>query len=285
MNKCDLIVCDLDNTLYDWVGYFVPSFYSYAQKASELLGCNLDSLLDEFKAVHQKHHDSEHPFALLETRIVQTAFAGKSKKDIAERLDPAFYVFNKERKKTLATYEGVHRTLKKLQSHQIKIVAHTEGKLHAVIDRLRRLDLEQYFSAIYCRERADSEHPNPEAAATFMGSFPLDKITELKKHQVKPDPQVLLEICKREGGTPNKTAYVGDSMARDILMAKRAGVYAIWAKYGTLVDKEQYEKLVRITHWTEADVQREIKLKEEASAIQPDLIVDSFSEIVSKIIA
>lgn len=281
MKKIDLVVCDLDNTLYDWVSYFVPSFYAFAQKASEILSCDHEKLLDEFKLVHQRHHDSEHPFSLLETQTVKDSFQGKTLKEITDELDPAFHIFNQQRKKTLSNYQGVSSTLMTLQSNGIRIVAHTESKLHAVIDRLRRLDLEQFFSAIYCRERADSAHPNPESAKTFMKSFPLNKIIELKKDQVKPDPAVLLEICSREGSAPATTAYIGDSMARDILMAKRASVYAIWARYGTLVNPELYKKLVRISHWTNADIQRERKLKEEVTSIQPDLIVDEFSEILS----
>ena len=279
MKKIRLLVCDLDNTLYNWVSYFVPSFYSLAQKASEIIQCDIEQLLDDFRSVHQTHHDSEHPFALLETRTVLETYKGKSRNEIAEILDPAFHIFNKTRKKTSTSYAEVPSTLKYLMSNNIKIVAHTESKLHAVMDRLRRLELEQYFSSIYCRERADSKHPDSEAAKRFMTSFPLDKVIELKKHQVKPDPAVLLAICKHEETPPDKTAYIGDSMARDILMAKNAKVYAIWAKYGAAIDMEQYKKLVRISHWTSEDVQREIYLKEQAKEIKPDLTVDCFSDL------
>lgn len=68
--RLKLLVCDLDNTLYDWVAYFVPSFYAMAAKVVELLGCDREKLLDDFREVHQRHHDSEQPFALLETRTV-----------------------------------------------------------------------------------------------------------------------------------------------------------------------------------------------------------------------
>jgi phosphoglycolate phosphatase len=79
---------------------------------------------------------------------------------------------------------------------------------------------------------------------------PIDKIVELANHQIKPDPIVLLEICAREGYAPENSAYVGDSIARDILMAKQAGVFAIWAAYGAEHDPVVFNDLVRISHWT-----------------------------------
>ncbi len=64
-------------------------------------------------------------------------------------------------------------------------------------------------------------------------------------------------------------------------MAKTAGVFAIWAKYGAFPKQENYKKLVRISHWTEEDIARERELKERAQEIEADYILGStFSDIV-----
>ena len=39
-----LLVCDLDNTLYDCVAYFVPSFYAMVDAATSIMGCNRENL-------------------------------------------------------------------------------------------------------------------------------------------------------------------------------------------------------------------------------------------------
>ena len=52
-----MLVCDLDNTLYDWVGYFVPSFNAMVNEALPILGCGREQLLDDLREVHQRHHD------------------------------------------------------------------------------------------------------------------------------------------------------------------------------------------------------------------------------------
>jgi phosphoglycolate phosphatase len=114
----------------------------------------------------------------------------------------------------------------------------------------------------------------------------LQRIVELSHHQRKPDPDVLLEICRDQGIDPEDTAYVGDSIARDIFMARTAGVLAIWAKYGASPTRRDYERLVRISHWTAADVARERELNEITHGIEPDVVLShDFAEIVRPLIS
>lgn len=276
-----LLICDLDNTVYDWIEYFVPSFFAMVEAVVDITKCNLEVLLDDFRQVHQKHHDCEHPFSLLETDLVRHIFPGKSRKEIAEELDPAFYAFNTMRKKTLKTYPGVSDALSEISDNSISLVAHTESNLYAVVDRLRRLDLVKYFERIYCRERTKTSHPDAASVHDWFYEFPMERIIELSHHQRKPDTSVLLEICHDLGVLPSETAYIGDSIARDILMAKRADVFAIWAAYGAKHDPAKYEKLVRITHWTKEDVEREKMLSKAAQSVKADFIAESaFSEIL-----
>lgn len=279
-----LLICDLDNTLYDWVAYFVPSFYAMVDSAVELLKCDREQLLDDFREVHQHYHDAEHPYSLLETRTVVDHFVGMKRGAIAHALDPAFHAFNKARKKNLRLHSTVEPTLAFLLDRDVKLVAHTDSNLLGVADRLTRLDLTKFFSSIYCRERPNVTHPHGKARRTALDLLPMQKVRELGRHQLKPDPAVLAEICNTEDVRPQESAYVGDSIARDILMAKSAGVFSIWAKYGAILHTENYDKLVRVTHWTEEDVETERRLKKEAMLTRPDFVAEeSFQEILSAI--
>lgn len=277
-----LLVCDLDNTLYDWVGYFVASFYAMVDAVVNITGCDREVLLNDFRKVHQLHHDSEHPFALLETETVQKLYKNAPIDFIISELNPALHAFNSSRKKHLKLYEGVLETLKLLKAENVRVIAHTESKLHGIADRLNRLGLFDYFSKIYCRERSLLKHPSGDT--NWLDKFPMEKFVELSHHQTKPNPTVLTEICASEGIEINQVAYVGDSMARDMLMAKRADVFAIWAAYGTVSDSETYSRLVRISHWTSEEVENELRLREEAKAIQPNFIAqNSFAEVLEAI--
>lgn len=280
MNK-RVLVCDLDNTLYDWVTYFVTAFYAMVDEVVRLTNCDRERLLDDFKAVHRKYHDSEHPFSLLETQTIRELFPNQTRAEIARKLDSAFHAFNSSRRENLRLYPSVREGLEILSKERIILLAHTESNLYAVVDRLTRLQLTKYFSRIYCRERPSSEHPNPHSANRPLKEFPMDRVVELSHHQRKPNPAVLLEICDREGFAPHECAYVGDSMTRDILMAHTAKIFAIWAEYGAAHRAEFYQRLVRVTHWTESDVIRERESNQRVRGIQPDYVLKKeFIEIL-----
>jgi phosphoglycolate phosphatase len=63
-------------------------------------------------------------------------------------------------------------------------------------------------------------------------------------------------------------------------MAKRAGLHSAWAKFGTIYDKSLWPQLVRVTHWTDADVEREKTLRDEAEGVEPDCVLDKFSDLL-----
>ena len=107
-----LLITDLDNTIYDWLAAFVPSFYAMVGEAAPLLGVDEQELLDDLQAVHRRHGDSEHPFALLETAAVQKRFGAASQRESVQILDGAFHAFNRVRKQNLKLYEGVTTRLR-----------------------------------------------------------------------------------------------------------------------------------------------------------------------------
>lgn len=280
-SKRRLLICDLDNTLYDWVGYFVPAFYAMIDAVVEITRCNREQLLDDFRLIHQKHGDCEQPFALLETETVREIYSGVPRSEVAEILDAAFHAFNSSRRKNLKLYPTVRESLDSLVATDIRLIAHTESKLYGVLDRLNRLDLFRYFSKIYCRERSPSSHPQADVGSRWLDKFPMDKVVELSHHQRKPNPEVLIEICDAEGIAPDDAAYIGDSIARDVMMAKNAKVFAIWAAYGSKHDPETYRALVRVSHWTEDEVVREKRLSDQAKNIAPDFTADAFADALA----
>ncbi|MCJ9430763.1 HAD family hydrolase [Kordiimonas marina] len=276
-----LLITDLDNTLYDWVSYFVPSIYRLIDTAKDILGCDQERLINDLQKVHKIHHDSEHPFALLEADVVKHTYAGLPRTEIKRRLDSAFHAFNSERRSRLRLYEGVEPTLDQLKSRGIKVVAYTESKFFGVVDRIRRLGLEAHIDKVYCRERSETVHPDEKPVSEWLADFPAHKVVEQCVHSLKPNPEVLLEICASEGVAPEHAVYVGDSLPKDIYMAKQAGITSVWAKYGSMVDLDLYDKLIRISHWTTADIEREKKFKLLAQGMQVDLIAEEkFSEVL-----
>ena len=49
-----LIITDLDDTLYSWIGFYIPAFYEMAEELSSLLGVPVDKIIGEFQEIHRK---------------------------------------------------------------------------------------------------------------------------------------------------------------------------------------------------------------------------------------
>ncbi|KGX48019.1 HAD hydrolase-like protein [Burkholderia pseudomallei] len=90
----------------------------------------------------------------------------------------------------------------------------------------------------------------------------------------------MLDICRDYCVQPEDVVYVGDSLTRDVLMARDAGVIAAWAKYGTEYDKAFWPQLVKITHWTAEDIEVDMALRDRAHGIVPDVQLSCFADLL-----
>jgi FMN phosphatase YigB (HAD superfamily) len=273
-----LLITDLDNTLYDWVSYFSKSFSALITSAEILLGTPKSRLLEEFKLIHQHHHNTEHPFALLEIKTVCDKFPNLSRREKKKLLDPAFYAFNKERKTTLRAYEGVERTLSAIAETGCLIVGHTEATVPNAIFRLKSLGLDQYLAKLFAIEPPPLQHPDPDRLEATK--VPNGFVIIVPREKRKPNPSLLLDICSSCNIDPSEAVYVGDSLTRDVGMAKTAGITSAWAKYGTKFSRESWDLLVQVTHWTKEDVAREAAFEAMYKNVSPDVILESFDELL-----
>jgi FMN phosphatase YigB (HAD superfamily) len=216
-----LFITDLDNTLYDWVTFFTSSFQAMVGELTFLLQVPQETILDEFKAVHQHYGNSEQPFAVLELPSLQRRFPELSRDEVLRKIDPALHRFNSTRKRTLTLYQGVAETLAELQYSGVKIVGHIEAIFANSYWRLRALGIESYFSRLYTLEGKGAIHISPD---TQWIDPPKGFITVVPRDERKPNPRLLADICQHEGAVPASTYYLGDSLVRDVAMAKQAGV-------------------------------------------------------------
>jgi phosphoglycolate phosphatase len=249
-------------------------------QAVAILGCDREALLDDLKRVHQQHHDSEHPFALLETNAVQSLMRGYSNEDRRRILDPAFKAFNSTRKQNLKLYPDVRNTLEALRDRGVVLIAHSESKVYSVIFRMKFLGITDFFDRIYCLERPFKTLAEPDRARNFLNDFPTQKLVEIKHHERKPNPAALQGILNDFAVSAEHSAYIGDSLAKDVYMAAQVGSCSIWAKYGAQHVASEYKMLVRVSHWTPEEITREAQLRKAAQSVIPDFIAEkSFREI------
>ena len=273
-----LLITDLDNTLYDWVSFYSQSFSAMAEELSKEINVPLDILLSEYKVIHQRFGNSEKPFATLELPSVISYFGTNDKILLQKKLTRVFSAFSSKRNHALKLYPTVRDTLNILRARGVKIVGHTESLEYNSLYRLYKLDVIDFFDHLYTIEDNHNLHPNPKNAKVI--SVKDDFIIRLSSAESKPNPKLLEHICLTENVDIKDAVYVGDSITKDISMAKSIGMKAVWARYGRQFAPELWEILVKITHWTDKDVEREEQLKESFSRVKPDYSINSFAEIL-----
>ncbi|MBM3300219.1 MAG: HAD family hydrolase [Deltaproteobacteria bacterium] len=280
-----LVITDVDNTLYDWLAFYIPSFLAMIQELHRLTGVDCDALKRSFSKVHQTHRTSEYAFAIQELEALQTIDSHLSAEERVRKYGSAIDAFRSMRKKTLKLYPGVKNTLERLQQEGMTIVAHSDSMMSYVSRRLRQLDIDRFFSAI-CAPR---DHGVPEGLDPgVVRRFALDLVEsrtrrlEYSPDIRKPDIATLAPIFNTLRVPPKHTVYVGDSLSRDVLLARRAGISDIWARYGHQHENGLYNELLQITYWTEKEVKEEERLRRELGGAPPSYVVDSFSEILAR---
>lgn len=263
-----LLITDLDDTLYDWIGFFIPSFYAMVDELVHITGIEKKHLLQEFKEKHQLYGSVEYPFVTLKLPSILQKYNGLSENDIKIELGEAFHRFNSVRKQKLQLYDGVKDTLRELYERGITIIGYTESSQENGYYRLKRLGISEYFKHVYAYK------------SNFESEYPLDEkiMTVTTK---KPDKNVLLSICERENCAVADAIYIGDSLTKDIYMSGMAGMTSVWVDY--LKEKnDYYQLLVDITSWSDEDFDREAKIKKDfiESGMKPDYVIREFRELL-----
>ena len=267
-----LLVTDLDDTLYSWIGFFIPSFFGMVDVVSTMTGIETETLLDEYKAVHQEKGTVEYPFSTVLLPSVQTVYAGKSRDEMKAILKPAFDRFNEIRNEKLTLYPGVESVLETLKGEGVKIIGFTDSGEMNGFYRLLMLGISHLFNKVY--------------VTNYEYAIPDYIVKDHRVHEVpegKPNPELLERIIKEEGIAKEEVLYMGDSLTKDIYMAKKAGVKCVQCKYPDFPDMADYsKKLFRISSWTDDVFAREKALRETClrEEIKADYYLTNYMQLL-----
>ena len=262
------IILDLDNTLYNWIDLFCPSFRGMVHMLSRELNIPEDELYREFKEVYIKYGTVEHKNSIQDLSIWQSL--DMPSKQINDLIMKANHTFHKTFYKRLRAYPGVVDSLKIIKSHGFVIIGLSDTYQRWAIHRLRRIKVINFFSALYgLRQNWDAPPPKTNLRVEIL--------EELTPDQLKPNKNVILQICEDNNLDQSQTYYVGDSIAKDVRGAQLAGIVDIWAEYGTHFEEKNLETIRRITPWSPL----EKSLSDTAIAtIIPTHTIRSFSQII-----
>jgi phosphoglycolate phosphatase-like HAD superfamily hydrolase len=174
------------------------------------IGIEEEQLLDEFKAVHQRYGNSEQPFAILELPSVRATFGDVSRTELHRAVRSSLDAFNVARDRHLRLYPHVRETLSELTRQGVRVVGHTEAIAVNATHRLCKLGIIDQFSRIYAIASDLEPHPNPARGNEFYGEL----IRAIPKYERKPNPDLLRDICIREGAAPGEAMVRGRQLGQ-----------------------------------------------------------------------
>jgi phosphoglycolate phosphatase len=276
-----VVVTDLDNTLFDWVEIWYRSFSAMLVHLQQASGLPVERLLDDVRSVHRRHGTSEYAFLVEELTCLYDVAPASERARIITGANKARSV---ARNAATRLYPRVRETLRELQRRGVLVIGYTESTSFYTVRRARRLGLDGLLNILYSPPDHAFPHlltreevrRHPPEHYQFSGTVHY----HTPPHELKPNPQLLLDILHSAGATPTQAVYVGDSPMKDITMAQDAGVRDVLALYGKAQDREAYELLRSVTHWSEEDVAREKEILARGEVTPTFVLRHSFSELL-----
>ena len=249
MPRFRAVVTDLDNTLYPWVDFIVPSLEAMVASLAATTGLPRVRIVQALKAVYSKYESNEYPFAIQESGIFEPYEADFDSFN-ALVLRPARDAFVAARERYLRPYPGVRETLDALRARGLVVVGLTDAPRNAAELRLKHLRLDGHFDALYTLPgyplpaNVDPEIRRREEAGHYRSKTP---VFELPHAAEKPSPDGLARILKDFRLPGREVIYVGDNVKKDMPVAEACGAVGVWAEYGTYVSSEYRERLAVIS--------------------------------------
>ncbi len=245
-----LVVTDMDNTLYSWIDYVVPAVEAMVDSVVLSTGATRLKVIQSLKAVYTKYESNEYPFALQESSLY-TEFDefGSFDKLVIE---PARAAFKDARRKYLRPYKHVAETLASLKERRIPVVALTDAPRNPAEGRVRHMKLDASLTALYTmpgfafpkapdgQTLVSEDIQRRDEQGAYRAACP---VMELPRDFEKPNPKGLAKILQTYGVQPKECLVVGDSLKKDVAIAKELGCHDAWAEYGTYVSPEYRERL------------------------------------------
>lgn len=279
--KVNFIVTDLDDTIWDWLSMWHGSFNPYLERISQELNINKAELKNDFKQLHQKYGTTEASFIIEELKLLNAEQREKIHAEVSDRKG-IMHEYYSNKKNGVKLYDGVLKTLTDIKNKGAMIVGFTESHSFYTKYRLKILNLDGLLDCIY----APVDAGLPDSVKRYYNESHWEpektEFRYLSRSVKKPNSEILEIILKDFNAKKEDTIYIGDKLDRDVYMAQQAGITSVYAEYGHKIVGAEYDLLREVTHWTQEDVDREIKFKTDfaGKTVSSDVVLkNSFKEI------
>jgi FMN phosphatase YigB (HAD superfamily) len=295
MPKSILIITDLDNTMYNWVDFFSPSFRGMLHALNERTGVSEELLQTQFRSLFQIHGSLEYEPASHEIE----AFSAYNEEELKKLNRVIFGAFRKVWGAKLKLYDGALTFLDWCNDHSVNVIALTNAPLSVVSRRLRQLRINHYFSALAApntliqRSSMEILSFNDEQPSLFNEKDTKQnhvtdylhtallhhrQIYALSGEEIKPSSSGYKRILADWQDSNTLVYAIGDSLKKDLAPAYSLGIKTVWAKFGTEIEQKNLNTLLNITPWN----LEEIKITYDQQ-FEPDATAQNWDDIIKYI--
>ena len=283
------IITDLDNTIYNWVDSFAPSFRGMIHALADYYKLvTEDELLNKFRELFQTHQSLEYQVQASELPFFKNVSADEVKRINSIMFGAFKNVAKGSGPGGLRLYEGGMEFFTWAYSQGITLVAITNAPLKIAKQRLISLGVSRFYTAIAAPEYTDSKK-TVESNNTLGRQEQLlkvdmpdyvtsdknfDLIYKLQPDELKPSMTGYEKVFRDLHKKWDIVFVIGDSLQKDLAPAKRLGAKTIWARYGTKIEKRNLETLLKITPWSATQVAHAY-----GTDFSPDFIADSLADV------
>lgn len=288
-----LLVLDIDNTVFNWVEYYVSSMKAMIERVAAITSISEDQLYRESKVVFAREGSIEYPFLIQELPSVSDYYGRDIERMLKEAVDEGRIAFNQAAQSTLVPYPSVIDALQRIRNQypKIPVIALTDAPRYVAMWKLNKLGLLPLFSAVY--GLPDPRIPtDAETNAVKVEKEILIKHLQKSNFDFAGRIRILPDDYEKPGTKGLRTVlmdfemeshvqdvlWVGDNLRKDVGLGKSLGVHTGWARYGTVIEKEAKDLLLRFS--PEMNVAKNVSLDPmNQESPQPDFVLESFQDL------
>lgn len=236
-----LVITDVDNTLYDFGCYYEAGLRGLVSAAVSLLPMSEGQILHALRSVYERRGSIEYPFALEEFPEV-VALPPEDRPAAIYAMVGAFWA---EAAQALVPYPGVVAALRTLSADGVDVVAFTDAPIHEAVRRLRGLGIDKYLSGVVATQWFGPRSRSTAVMRVYdvpgMARVPrrLRLVGRLRDDERKPNPATFARIAALFEVDAPQVTVIGDSPARDLAPAAALGMRPVWARYGRRVPERE----------------------------------------------
>lgn len=195
------LIFDLDNNLYNYSLCNKNAFLKVFEYISNNFNIQLEEIKTLFEKLKNKYHNTVFHQASSHNKCIQFKKLCECLNLPVEEACNLYDLYIEEFNNYLELFDGVEDFLKLCNKNNISCYILTNNICYEQINRLKNLNICQYFEKIYTSEEFGIE---------------------------KPDSKLFYSILQENNININEVAMIGDSFENDIQSVNLLGIYGFW---------------------------------------------------------